>query len=107
MKEIDKVKKYIEQYNMIQKEDSVIVGVSGGADSVCLYKILCELKKCMQLNIVVVHIHHGIRGEEADRDMNFVKEMCAADQNECVIYKYDVPAYAKENSLSEEEAGRI
>ena len=79
MNELIKVRKYMEQFNMAEKGESVIVGVSGGADSVCLYKILLELKNYFDIDIIAVHIHHGIRGEEADRDMNFVENMCKND----------------------------
>lgn len=106
MNELIKVRKYMEQFNMAEKGESVIVGVSGGADSVCLYKILLELKNYFDIDIIAVHIHHGIRGEEADRDMNFVENMCNNDGVKFRYYKYDVPGYAKTNGLSEEEAGR-
>lgn len=92
---------------MAEKGESVIVGVSGGADSVCLYKILLELKNYFDIDIIAVHIHHGIRGEEADRDMNFVENMCKNDGVKFKCYKYNVPEYAKANGLSEEEAGRM
>ena len=106
MNELIKVRKYMEQFNMAEKGESVIVGVSGGADSVCLYKILLDLKNYFDIDIIAVHIHHGIRGEEADRDMNFVENMCKNDGVKFRCYKYDVPGYAKTNGLSEEEAGR-
>lgn len=96
----------MEQFNMAEKGESVIVGISGGADSVCLYKILLELKKYFDIDIIAVHIHHGIRGDEADRDMNFVENMCKNDGVKFKCYKYNVPEYAKANGLSEEEAGR-
>lgn len=106
MNELIKVRKYMEQFNMAEKGESVIVGISGGADSVCLYKILLELKKYFDIDIIAVHIHHGIRGDEADRDMNFVENMCKNDGVKFKCYKYNVPEYAKANGLSEEEAGR-
>ena len=107
MNELVKVRKYMEQFNMAEKGESVIVGVSGGADSVCLYKILLELKNYFDIDIIAVHIHHGIRGDEADRDMKFVENMCKNDGVKFKCYKYNVPEYAKANGLSEEEAGRM
>ena len=106
MNELVKVRKYMEQFNMAEKGESVIVGVSGGADSVCLYKILLELKNYFDIDIIAVHIH-GIRGDEADRDMKFVENMCKNDGVKFKCYKYNVPEYAKANGLSEEEAGRM
>ena len=57
---------------MICQGDSVVVGVSGGADSVCLLSVLKNLQMSMALQLTAVHIHHGLRGEEADRDRDFV-----------------------------------
>ena len=49
----------------------IVMGLSGGADSVCLFHVLCELRGKYGYNLVAVHVHHGIRGAEADRDMKF------------------------------------
>lgn len=106
MTEFDKVKKYIEENNMIKRKDSVIVGLSGGADSVCLLKILTILRETYELDITAVHVHHGIRGEEADRDMKFAEKYCGDCGVKIKVFYYDVPKYAKENGMSEEEAGR-
>ena len=57
-----KVKAYIKKHEMLKKGDKVVVGVSGGADSVCLLFVLLELKKEYDLQLFGVHIHHGIRG---------------------------------------------
>ncbi|SEQ31027.1 tRNA(Ile)-lysidine synthase [Lachnospiraceae bacterium RM5] len=100
-----KVQNFIRKNNMIESDDMLIVGVSGGADSICLYNLLISLG--YKEKMVVVHIHHGIRGEEADRDFLFVKDMCGKDGVKFVGYHFDVPGFARENKLSEEEAGRI
>lgn len=107
MKIEDKVKHFIEEHKLIDKGMVVVLGVSGGADSVCMYKILKKLSKSMDFNLEVVHINHGIRGEEADRDMNFVEKMCAKDKVAFSKYLYDVPGYARKQGFTEEEAGRI
>ena len=107
MNKIEKVYKYIKDNKMLQQNDSVIAGVSGGADSVCLYKILLELREKLGIKIYVIHIHHGIRGLEADRDEEFVRKMCECDKVSYKVYRYNVPEYAHMNGLSEEEAGRI
>ena len=107
MKIEDKVKHFIEEHKLIDKGMVVVLGVSGGADSVCMYKILKKLSKSMDFNLEVVHINHGIRGEEADRDMNFVEKMCAKDEVAFSKYLYDVPGYARKQGFTEEEAGRI
>ena len=71
-----RVKAYIEEQHMLEKKDRVIVGVSGGADSVCLLFMLVKLQKEMRFGLTVVHIHHGLRGESADADENYVRALC-------------------------------
>lgn len=82
------------------------MGLSGGADSVCLLDVLNRLSEEFLLKITAIHIHHGIRGKEADRDMEFAKNICKERNIEFKTFYYDVPSYAKDNGLSEEEAGR-
>lgn len=108
MSEFEKVKAYIKDHNMISKNDSVIVGLSGGADSVCLLDMLCRLKEeeKFDLDIVGVHINHGIRGAEAQRDEQFSCQLCSERGIEFIVQRRDIPRYAREKGLSEEEAGR-
>ena len=98
----EKVKSYINKYHMISKEDKVILGLSGGPDSVCLLLLLKEWK----VDLHAVHVHHGIRAEEADEDVAFVKRLCKKKNVPLSVYHMDVPSYAKEKGLSCEEAGR-
>lgn len=96
----------IEKYNMINEGDRIVVGVSGGADSMALLHILNELKLDMDIQIFVAHINHGLRGHDADADAAYVEEIC---------HEWDIPFFLKEArvgelarlwNLSEEEAGR-
>ncbi len=103
---LEKIKKFIEEYNLIEKGDHIIVGVSGGADSLCLLKVLMCLKDNMELGITVVHVDHGIRGEEALRDKKFVEKLCCDKGLPFMCYFYDIPRIAAEEGLTEEEAGR-
>ena len=69
----ERVRAYVKKYHMLQEKDHVIAGVSGGADSVCLLFMLVKLQKEMRFGLTVVHIHHGLRGESADADENYVR----------------------------------
>ena len=108
-----KVKSYIEEHHMLEKNDKVIVGVSGGADSICLLFVLVQLRKEWRekqegdLDIVAVHVHHGLRGESADADENYVHKMCEEWEVPFVVYHKDVRTLAKDWNMSEEEAGRV
>ena len=102
----NKVLNYIKENKMIKAGETVVVGVSGGADSVCLLHMLSKHREMLDIKLVVVHIHHGIRGESADRDAAFVEDMCKKEGVPFFLYKYKVPELAKEKGMSEEEAGR-
>lgn len=105
MDSIDKIKAVVKDNELIKDGDRVVVGVSGGADSVCLLLVLKEIMppEC----ITAVHINHGIRGEEAARDEDFVLKLCKRLEIRLEIRRLDVPLFARDNKISEEEAGRI
>lgn len=105
MDSIDKIKAVIKDNELIKEGERVVVGVSGGADSVCL---LLVLKEIMPLEcITAVHVNHGIRGDEAARDEDFVLQLCKRQGIRLEIRRLDVPLFARENKISEEEAGRV
>jgi len=101
-----RIEEFVLRNHMIEKEDRFVLGVSGGADSVCLFYVMQELKQKYNIEMVVVHVNHGIRGEAADKDEQFVRELCEKHKVifECV--HVDVKKIAREQRLSEEEAGR-
>lgn len=101
-----KVKAYMERYHMIAPGDTVVAGVSGGADSVCLFLMLCELAEEMQLCLTAVHVNHGIRKGEAEADAEYVEHLCRERMIPFVLVREDVRTYAEREHLSEEEAGR-
>ena len=103
---LEKVEQFIEQWEMLSVNDVVIAGVSGGADSVALLLILDELRKKRGFSIHVVHVNHGIRGAGAERDERYVQKLCEEKGIPFSCARMDVPAYARERKLSEEEAGR-
>jgi tRNA(Ile)-lysidine synthase len=104
---LEKVRKYIEEYDMLRAGDGVIVAVSGGADSVCLLSVLRLLAAEGGWQVRALHVNHGLRGEEAERDEHFVQELCSRWGISLSRKHFDVAAYAQEQRLSTEEAGRM
>ena len=104
---IDKVRETIEKYKMIQYGDRIVVGFSGGPDSVCLLHVLNRLKDRYGIKLYAVHINHGIRGEEALRDENYAKGFAESLDIPIFIKRVDAVGFAKENKMSTEEAGRF
>lgn len=101
-----KILKFIKENKILQYGDSVILGVSGGADSICMLHILCKLKKTLNLTLCVVHVNHGIRGEEAQDDEMFVKKTCDDLGIEFLAFHINVPDIVEKTGMTEEEAGR-
>ena len=104
---LEKVRKTIEKHNLLENGDTVICAVSGGADSVCLLHLMQSLKYDYNLTVYVANVNHLIRGEESDRDSNFVKSVCKAADVKCFYREYDVKEIAKTRKIGEEECGRI
>ena len=100
----EKIIQAVTQYAMIPDKGKIIVGVSGGADSMAMLHFLMHFVSKDRL--LVCHVNHGIRGEEAQRDENFVREYCKGNSLSFRVCKTDVPALAKTRGLSEEECGR-
>lgn len=103
---IQKCREYMNQYHMVEQQDTIIIGVSGGADSICLLCVLNELSRDWNLRLIAVHVNHGLRGEEADRDERYVKALCEKLKVPFLCYHIDVNRIAKNRKQSEEEAGR-
>ena len=100
-----KVLEYCNKHQMLQQKDRVVLGVSGGADSVCLLFVLLGLRRELNLSLHVVHVNHGIR-QEAGEDAAYVKALCEANDLPFYLYEEDIPVIAKARGCSEEEAGR-
>ena len=98
---IRKVQETIEKHNMLNDGETVIAALSGGADSVALLSVLCSLKEKYNLTLYALHVHHGIRGEEADEDCSFCMELCSKMGVELFIKQYDVPKMAEEIGISD------
>jgi len=103
---INTVRNNIIDNNLIRENDNIVVGVSGGADSMALLYVLMEIKKDMNFNIFVAHVNHGVRGEDALSDQLFV-ERKAREMNIPYYFKnVDMEGYAKKKRITAEEAGR-
>ena len=72
----EQIYQFIKEQNLLEAGDACIVGVSGGADSICLLTVLAGLREKMDLKLYAVHVNHMIRGTEADADESYVAEYC-------------------------------
>lgn len=100
-----RIKQFTNENKMLEGINCVVVGLSGGADSVCLLLMLKELVD-ENVKIIAVHVHHNIRGTEADLDASFSKELSAKLGVEYREFRYDIPGMALREHMSEEEMGR-
>ncbi len=103
----ERVRRTMEEHHMVKPGDRVVAALSGGADSVCLLRILVQLRETLGIRLRAVHVHHGLRGEEADRDSRFAEELCRELSVPFTLIRADVRGMAAREGLSEEEAGRI
>lgn len=101
----NKVKSTIKKYDLIKNGDNIVVGVSGGPDSMTLLNVLINLKEELNLKITVAHINHMIR-QEADEETKYVQNFCKQRDIECFVKREKVEELAKNNKIGTEEAGR-
>lgn len=101
-----KIKEFINKYGMAATEDFIIAGISGGADSVCLFFVLLELRSEMGTGFAAVHVNHGLRGAAADSDEAFVRNLCEKYSVPLEILRVHLESIAKKRKQSVEEAGR-
>ena len=102
-----KIRDYIEKYHMLNKGDRVVLGLSGGPDSVCLFFVLLALKKEYGLDIHALHVNHCIRGEDADEDQAYVESLCQEFQVPLKVLRVDIPAMVEASGRSVEEEARM
>ena len=101
----DKIFSTIKKYNLINENDIVVCGVSGGPDSMTLLSILLKLKEEFHLKIYVAHVNHMLR-ENAIKDEEYVKEFCKKNNIEIFIKKANISEFAQKEKIGLEEAGR-
>jgi tRNA(Ile)-lysidine synthase len=103
---VQNVQDAIEEHNLLAPGESVVVGVSGGPDSLCLLHVLKRLHEAYDLELHVAHLNHGTRGEASDADAAFVGATAAQWNLPATIEQRDVPGLADEHGLAFEEAAR-
>ena len=93
---LNKLERFLRQQEMVQSGDTVIVAVSGGADSVALLFALYLLKDKLEITLEAAHFNHNLRGEESSRDENFVRRLCD---------RYDIPLHVRSGNVTAGEKG--
>lgn len=102
----NKVYNTVKKYNMIKESDTILVALSGGADSVSLLHVLLNLKDEFGFEIAAAHVNHMIRGDEADRDELFVRSLCDKLNVPLKIGRFNIPEISRKTGESEELCGR-
>ncbi len=102
-----RLKEFILEQNLIEQGDIVCVGLSGGADSVCLFLLLYELREELGFSLQAFHVNHHLRGEESEKDRAFAEKLCAQKNIYIQLFDHDVAKIAAEMKKGTEETGRI
>lgn len=101
----NKVLETIKKYNLINKNDKIVIGVSGGPDSICLLHILNEIKQKLNFEIYVAHINHMIR-PEAEEETQYVEDFCRELEIKCFVKRINIIEKSNLEKIGTEEAGR-
>lgn len=104
---IEQIKETISEHELIPEGAHVVLGLSGGPDSVCMFHVLAMLADEMDLKLYAVHLNHQLRGEAADQDQEFVEQMCLSAGVPLDVIVFDCAKYAEDMRITTEEAGRI
>jgi len=103
---IEKIKRTLLEENLIEKGDTVLVGLSGGPDSLCLFNCLCNIRGEMDLQLMAVHVNHRLRPGVCDEEQERVEKWCHELDIPCYSMAVNCLLMAKEKSMTSEEAGR-
>jgi tRNA(Ile)-lysidine synthase len=101
-----KVIDFIQLYSLIPRKELVVVGVSGGADSVCLLHVLAKWRKGLGIKLHIAHLNHQLRGVESEADAEYVSNLAGSLSIPVTIDRQDVAAHRTERNCSIEEAAR-
>ncbi|MBU3911846.1 MAG: tRNA lysidine(34) synthetase TilS [Candidatus Omnitrophica bacterium] len=104
---LDKIRSTIKKYRMLDRHDSVLVGLSGGPDSVALLHALAAIKQDYSLKIYIAHIDHMFRGEESKQDRKFCQDLAESMGLTAFCEERDIPKIAEEKGMSSEEVARL
>ena len=96
----------VNKHDLFKRNEGIVVGVSGGPDSMCLLHLLWRVHENYNLKLFVVHLNHQFRGDEADKDSEYVRDYCNKLNIPVYIYNEDVACYAQKKGITAEEAGR-
>ena len=102
----EQTERFIRESGMLRQKGSVTVGISGGADSVCLFLQLADLREKLGIELKAVTVEHGIRGDESESDAQFSKKLCESRGVHCEVVHVDAPGRAEAKGISLEEAAR-
>lgn len=102
----NKVLDTIEEYNMLAAGDTIVAGVSGGADSMCLLHFLCSIREKLNLTVIAAHVNHNLRKDESKCDEDFVRLWCTLNGVKFKLLSVDINTLAKQKGKGTEELGR-
>ena len=103
---LKRIENFISDYSLISMHDRIVLGVSGGADSVALLEVLNELKEKYSLRLFVVHVNHGLR-EEAKEEAKYVESLCKERDIPFYLFNENVKELSEKMMIGIEEAGRF
>ena len=104
---IEQVRKTINEHDLIQRKQHIVLGLSGGPDSVCLFHVLMTLSRQLGITLHPVHINHKLRPGAAEHDQKYVEQLCESMGVKCSVFTVDCREMARELSTTSEDAGRI
>ncbi len=102
----EKLLSIVNKYKLIEDGDKIVLGLSGGPDSVCLLHLLYRLKDVLDIEVYAAHLNHQIRGIEAQKDALFVSQICEDLGITSFVKSINVPQYCKEKGVSIEDGAR-
>lgn len=103
---VEKVDKFAKQHDVLEEHSTIVVGVSGGPDSLALLYYLLEKREEKKLKIVVAHVDHMFRGDESYEDLQFVENLCRKIGVICETIRINVSQYQQQYGMNAQVAAR-